>query len=277
MSESSSLELLADASVDARRVLALVRPRSLRTESGRVVDSRVIAENLVAQTVLAHAVIPGTKLFRCRVCRGGFAQGKKGEVCAACRRQIAKRKFVCAKCGGAKKTNRSATCRTCIKADRAKKKAERAAGFKCADCQVPIGAKSKRCLSCMSRNREANWTPEQRAARSEAARRQLTPEQRKDLARRGGAASQRTRTREERLAHMRRCHDARGPSRLDMIVEIVREAGQPCTVEFIRQQLVERGNPSSSEARGEVCQLHKSGLLVRVGHGVYVMAEKRAA
>lgn len=191
--EMSDPTLIADATVEARRFLARVKPRTLRTESGKIITTGDIAEALVRRAALESAVLPG-KRKQCVDCRGPFAQGKVGIRCRSCTRKRAAARLVCPHCAGPK-NGRSAVCRGCPGRPRAT--------VLCA-CGAPGSKVSGRCRSCACKAREAAKTPEQKRAHSDRARKQLTPEERRRLSSAGGRASAAAVTPEERRARGQR-------------------------------------------------------------------------
>jgi len=82
--------ITTDATVEARRFLAGVKPRRLRTDGGRQITTAQLAENLVRRAALEHAVVPGKRPTEvlCKDCKGLIRVKPSGHVpklCAACR------------------------------------------------------------------------------------------------------------------------------------------------------------------------------------------------
>jgi hypothetical protein len=84
-------ELVADATVEARRFLARVKPRTLKTDKGRVVTTAELAEALVRRAEIEHAVVEGTRPreILCVDCKAVAiklaSRGKPSKRCDKCR------------------------------------------------------------------------------------------------------------------------------------------------------------------------------------------------
>lgn len=196
------------------------RARLLKTESGRVVTHGEVMGALLARAEIEVAVVDGKRPewiacevckvpvkvppnggpipTQCKVCAGKIctscgaprAQNKSGgsyALCVECVKARSKARSTC-KCGG-KKNPRSMQCRKCKKSEAkaiAKKYRDR---FCSCGKQLRPEARSKNCGKCASALREARKTPEQKARLAELARNQLSPDERRELARKGGLAS----------------------------------------------------------------------------------------
>lgn len=81
------LEVVHGATVEARSFLARVKPRSLKTDAGRVVTTDEVAKSLVRRAELEHAVLPGgprPAVVVCDTCHTPFNARKRGPVPTTC-------------------------------------------------------------------------------------------------------------------------------------------------------------------------------------------------
>ena len=82
-------QLLADSTVEARRFLASVRQRTLRTASGKPITTTDLAEALVKRAELEHAIVKGKRpssiVCASKKCGVVVKVKKKGPVPAMCR------------------------------------------------------------------------------------------------------------------------------------------------------------------------------------------------
>jgi hypothetical protein len=86
---TSPIEIVAEATAaGARRFLARVKERTLKTTAGRTITTKELAEALVTRADLEHAIVEGTrpKEILCSVCKVPVKVARKGPVpdhCAA--------------------------------------------------------------------------------------------------------------------------------------------------------------------------------------------------
>ena len=80
-------EIVAEATVEARRFLARVKPRTLRTDKGRVITTAELAESLVKRADLEHAFVKGArpKTILCAECKKVVMVARIGPVPRRCK------------------------------------------------------------------------------------------------------------------------------------------------------------------------------------------------
>jgi hypothetical protein len=170
---TNPIETLAAATVEARRFLTRVKPRTLRTEKGRVVTTTEIAENLVRRADLEHAVLPGKRpaTIFCADCKTTVNVAKRGPIpdrCRTCaRRWLAE--MVRAADPAKHRAYRRAVAKRAYQRDPEKHRArnrakDRPSVVQCSGCRAGIvlrakGPTPKWCEGCKTRNRAALKAP----------------------------------------------------------------------------------------------------------------------
>jgi hypothetical protein len=163
--QTNTTETIAAATVEARRFLARVKPRTLRTDTGRAVTTTEIAEGLVKRADVESAVLPGKRPTEilCGRCKVPVVVAKRGKIpqwCRVCWPAEKKAKLRCATCPALVGAHvLSGKCRSCSMRD-------------------TCAAKTKAQLSERSRRGASSMTPEQRRSRSLARYAAETPAQR---------------------------------------------------------------------------------------------------